>query len=506
MFLLSHSAIFAVFSSAKRKWVLGVVMLIMGVSSLYAQSWTAPPTLPVFGSSDFNVTISNPSIDGGATVSTNNTPSINASVIDAFINYCSTNQTGGLGGTVEVPAGIYSLNPIILNSNVNLQIDPGCVLSNAVYTNTLITSSGKTNMEISGGGVIEGGAMTAPGGNKLVYLQGVNTLEVTNVSVEDSGNEHLVVENDINVTISGVTIADPGTLKANNGNYLANTDGIDFYGTNFLIKNCSVNDGDDNICAKPASGGCANIVITNCAIGVGHGISIGGGTSHGLSNMLVTDCSFNGTVNGLRIKACDSSWSNSLVQDYGGGLANPVTNVTYRNITMTNVTNPIILESFYNGNDNLPTNKVTSPTNLSYYPSIPTVVNSTTPMYEGISFDNIQITNAGNAGIFEGLNTTTPNINGLSFSNVTISASQEMVMWYATNVSIIGVSVTIPQDNPYANASPIAGSWTYDASVTIVPEPSTPVLCLLGLAGALLCWRFGWYRGADVCKRSDQRQ
>ena len=126
--------------------------------------------------------------------------------------------------------------------------------------------------------------------------------------------------------------------------YLKNTDGIDFAGTNFTIKNCSIDDGDDDIVAKPASNNCSNILITNCAIGAGHGISVGGGTMFGLSNMTVSNTTFNGTTDGLRVKAQDSSATGSTP---GGGTANPLVNVLYSNIVMNNVANPIVVDSFY---------------------------------------------------------------------------------------------------------------------------------------------------------------
>ena len=442
----------------------------------------ADPTLPSFGSSVFNVTISNSKIDGGATMSTNNSAASNASVLQAFISYCSTNTAGGIGGAVEVPAGTYSLNEVLMKKNVNLKIDTNCVLQDANYSNTLLSYSGTvTNVEISGGGIIDGNATTTAAGNKLVYLSGIRNLEITNITVENAGNEHLAVENATNVTISGVTIADPRTLAANNGAYLPNTDGIDFWGTNFLIKNCNVADGDDDICAKPASGPCASIVITNCTIGAGHGISIGGGTAFGLSNMLVTTCTFNGTTNGIRIKACDISGSDS-----GGGTNFPVTGVTYSNIIMSNVANPIVIESFYNGSDTFPS----SPTNRTYYPTNPTAVDSFTPIYENIAFDNIEITNAANAGYIQGLYTTPLSINTLSFSNVTISAARAMEMWYATNVDVSGgLSVTLPTNSAYANATPIPGVWSYNLTGLVVPEPSTYALLALGSLVMVLAWR-----------------
>jgi pectin methylesterase-like acyl-CoA thioesterase len=63
-------------------------------------------------------------------------------------------------------------------------------------------------------------------------------------------------------------------------------------------------------------------------------MSIGSGTSGGVSDMLVTDLTIDGADNGLRIKSDRSR----------GGL---VRNVTYENVCMRNVVNPIVLTSLY---------------------------------------------------------------------------------------------------------------------------------------------------------------
>ncbi len=313
----------------------------------------ADPTLPTIPSTVYNVTVSNSSINGGVAASASS--SDNSAAINAYIAFASA----GGGGTVEIPAGTFNTSEITMASNVNLQIDAGGVLFDTNPAATLITTPGTTtsNIEISGAGAIDGGATTATSGADLVILKKVTNLEVTGVTIENASHEHLVPEEDSNVTINHITIADPGTLTANSGNYLANTDGIDFSGTNFLIENSSINDGDDDIVAKPASTATANVVINNDTIGAGHGISVGGGSAKGLSNMLVENTTFNGTQNGIRIKAEDASGG-----DAGGGVIDPVTGVTYENLTMTDVENPIIIDSFYNGNNNFPT----SPTSAAF--------------------------------------------------------------------------------------------------------------------------------------------
>jgi polygalacturonase len=429
----------------------------------------ADPTLPAFGSAVYNVAVANSAINGGKPASTSS--SNNAAAINAYISYCSSQG----GGTVEIPAGTFLSNEITLQSNVNLQIDGGGILRDANYNTTLIDTTGtSSNIEISGGGIIDGAATTSVGGNKLIDLSKVTNLEVTGVSIENSGNEHLVTENDTNVTINGVTIADPGTLAANGGNYLANTDGIDYWGSNFLIENCNISDGDDDIVAKTASGPVSNVTITNDTIGAGHGISVGGGSSNGLSNMTVSNCTLNGTTYGLRFKAQDSEGSDS-----GGGAAHPVQNVTFSNISMTNVAYPLEIDSFYNGGDNFPESPF-----APYYPSTPTAMDAYAPVWQNISFDNITATNAYYAGLIFGLNTSPDSLSGLSFDNVNISAYASMELWYASDVDLSGLTVEVPYYDPYADASPVNGVYAYGLTDVTVPEPAA--MGAFALAGLTL--------------------
>ena len=276
---------------------LALLVAVAALATSLASAFADPP-LPVFGPAVYDVTHSNPSINGGILASIGS--SDNATAINAFISYCSSHG----GGTVEVPSGAFLSGTVLMQSNVNLQIDSGGILRNTSINNTLITSSGNTsNMQISGSGIIDGNATTATSNANLVQLKNVTTLAIVGVTIENAAHEHLVPENDANVTINGVTIKDPGTLAANQNAYLANTDGIDYSGSNFLINNCNISCGDDNIVAKPAGTACNNIKIIGCSIGAGHGISVGGGSASGLSNMTVSNCTFNGTDNGLRLKA-----------------------------------------------------------------------------------------------------------------------------------------------------------------------------------------------------------
>jgi polygalacturonase len=411
----------------------------------------APPPLPTFAAITYNVTVSNPLINGGVPAST--ASSDNTTAVQAYINYANSHG----GGHVEIPAGTFLSNTLTLKSNVDLQIDSGAILRLTNVANKLITaSSGSSNMQISGSGIIDGAATTATGSNNLIDIRNVNTLAILGVQIQNAAHEHLVPIGDNNVTISGVTISDPGTLAANGGNYLSNTDAIDYAGNNFLITNCSINCGDDDIVAKPAGNAVSNIVITGCTIGAGHGISVGGGVAQGVTNLIVTNCTFNGTSYGLRMKAQDASGGSA-----GGGTAHPLKNVVYKDITMTNVSTPIAIESFYQHNGASGDVFADTPTDTAFYPSPPPAVDGTTPFWENIAYENITATGGNYSVRVNGLNTTPSNLDGVAFSNVNISANKHTEFWYGTNIDVSGLSISVPQSDPYANASPVKGAYLY---------------------------------------------
>ncbi|HVV50472.1 MAG TPA: glycosyl hydrolase family 28 protein, partial [Polyangia bacterium] len=292
------------------------------------------PTLPVIPNGLFTVTAFGAKGDGA----TDNTAAIQAAINAA--------QAAG-GGTVEIPAaaGSFLCGPITIGSSVSLQVDTGATLQMlpmSAYPDTnnsppnFISFSKGSNDQIVGGGTIDGNGLawwnafnlnSSLKRPQLVKFNANTNVLVAGVTLANGPTEHLVVDAGNNVTIDGITISAPATSP--------NTDGIDPAGANFLIENCSIATGDDNIAVKPQNSFCTNFVITGCAFGSGHGLSVGGQTNDGLDGMTVTNCTFNGTSTGLRLKADATQ----------GG---PVQNLTYSNITMTNVPSPIVFYSYYN--------------------------------------------------------------------------------------------------------------------------------------------------------------
>jgi polygalacturonase len=146
----------------------------------------------------------------------------------------------------------------------------------------------------------------------------------------------------------GITIKTPSTPTNSQGTPLSaanaqNTDGVDpgEAASNGYIVCSSISTGDDQIAIKGGTG-VDHVTIAHNHFGAGHGMSIGSETNGGVSNINVYDLSIDGTgsgmgggsSNGVRIKSDPTR----------GGL---VTNVTYSDICVREVANPIVVNPRY---------------------------------------------------------------------------------------------------------------------------------------------------------------
>jgi polygalacturonase len=264
--------------------------------------------------------------------------------------------------------------------------------------------------------------------------------------------ENLAFNNTNNVTVNGITVTAPEVSP--------NTDGVDPAGNNYLIENSNISTGDDDIAVKPQNSPVSGIVIQNDTIGSGHGISVGGETNDGLNGMTVNHITFNGTTNGLRLKA-------------GIGNGGLVENITYSDITMQNVANPIYITSYYqNGGDQSPSNPATA---------VSQPLTSTTPIWKNITFSDITASGATKAGLIYGL-PQAPAEN-ITLNDVSISAQQAFDIYYAQNTILSGGT----------DSQSLSGLVTYDAPIS-TPEPSVGEIFItlsaaLSLSPSLGRWR-----------------
>lgn len=403
--------------------VVAVALLFLATSAPAIVPWT----LLINGSNVVNVTTFGAAGDG-----TND----NTAAIQAAINSAAT--TNG-GCTVEIPPGTnaYLCGPITLKSAVNLQIDGGAILRMLPFSRypgstntgtTFISGSSLHDIEISGGGAIDGqGAAWWPYANtngalrpRMFSPSGCTRVLVRDITLSNSPMFHIAISGGGNITVSNVTVQAPGNSP--------NTDACDVSGTNILVQQCTISVGDDDY---TCGGGTHDVLLTNNTYGTGHGVSIGSYTSPGVSNFLVINCSFTGTDNGIRLKS----------ERGRGGL---IQNLTYCNLTMTNVSWPFLIYSYYEFGLGTIT-----PATSAYAAGVAAtdtnnVVTGTWPIWRNITFSNITAygNNTRPALMVWGL--PQMNVSNVVFQNVTLSSAKTAEIFNARGIQFIDTRLNYP--------------------------------------------------------------
>ncbi|KAL0006379.1 hypothetical protein SO802_013940 [Lithocarpus litseifolius] len=209
-------------------------------------------------------------------------------------------------------------------------------------------------MSLQGGGVIDGRGEKwwnlpckphkAPNGDSLpsvcdspvaIRFFMSSNLTVQGLKVKNSPQFHL--------RFDGCQYVDIELLNINSPAQSPNTDGIHIENTkNVKIYNSVISNGDDCV---SIGAGCHNVDIRNITCSPSHGISIGSlgirNSRACVSNITVSDSVIKHSDNGVRIK----TWQ--------GGLGS-VSKVTFHNIYMDTVRNPIIIDQFYCLSKNCP--------------------------------------------------------------------------------------------------------------------------------------------------------
>ncbi|XP_021752147.1 polygalacturonase-like [Chenopodium quinoa] len=255
--------------------------------------------------------------------------------------------------TLIVPHGKFVVRPMFFNGPCRKQVTlriKGTIIGPSDYR-VLARSSVWLMFYNINGLVINGGTLDARGHDfwscrhRIGYCnngaQSISFVSCKNVVLNglkslNSQKSHMSIKNCNKINLNHLT------LRAPSGS--PNTDGINVQHTNhFTIYGSLIKTGDDCIALGP---GTQNAVINKIACGPGHGISIGSmGNSlreAGVENVVVSNVGFWKTTNGVRIK----SWarpSNSFVRG-----------ITFRNLNMYNVYNPIIIDQKYCPNNQCP--------------------------------------------------------------------------------------------------------------------------------------------------------
>ena len=163
---------------------------------------------------------------------------------------------------------------------------------------------------------------------RLIVAEESDNFTLYQITLRNSPNFHVIVKRTNGFTAWGVKIDSPRTAR--------NTDGIDPSSSrNVSILYSYIRCGDDNVAIKAgADGPAAHITVAHDHFYSGHGMSIGSETVGAVSQIAVRDLTIDGADNGLRIKSDATR----------GGL---VHQVSYDNICIRDVKNPILIDPFY---------------------------------------------------------------------------------------------------------------------------------------------------------------
>jgi polygalacturonase len=361
---------------------------------------------------------------------------MDTNAIQAAIDACAKKG----GGKVRLDGGTFLSGPIVLKSNIDLEIAKGTTLQGSSkhedypqkteFRNpglqSLVSATNASNVSITGNGVIDGAGQSwwkevrAQGDHgimgqgvlrpRLVVFDRSRKVLIEGVTVQNSPFWQIVLYYSDDVTIRNIRVlADP---------HSPNTDAIDpFSSSNVRIEHVYADVGDDDVAIKSGQANSPgpdapskDITISDCTFMHGHGLSIGSEISGGVQNVHATRVQFKGTDNGVRIK------SN---RDRGGDIGN----FDFRDLTMEDVGTPILI--------------------TEYYPKIPDQdsvrpVTRLTPHFHDISITNLTATGAKTAGFVVGLpESPIPSVN---LTNVHIGAGKGMTV---SNATVIGKDLEI---------------------------------------------------------------
>lgn len=372
--------------------------------------------------------------------------------IQAAIDDCASAG----GGTVQLAGGTFLSGPIVLKSNVTLDIAKGATLfgspDHADYpaksefkapgTQSLVSATNAENIAITGGGTIDGNGESwwtearAHSGSgivgeiqfrpRLVVLDHCKHVKLEGVTIQNSPSWQVVPYYTDDMTIRNVRILAP--------QHSPNTDAIDpFSSSNMVIDHVYADVGDDNIAIKSGiinSPGpdepSKNITITDCEFMHGHGLSIGSEIAGGANNIHAERIHFKGTDQGIRIKAN---------RDRG----NQVYNISFKDITMEDVKTSILISEYYP--EAMPEGDVAS-----------APITRLTPFFHDITIENVKSVNSPWAGVIIGLPESP--VKNVVLKNVNIQAKKGMQVAYAT---VTGTNVNIQAtDGPPLSVAPNA--------------------------------------------------
>ena len=390
--------------------------------------------------------------------------SLDTSAIQSALNSCGSGKAVKLAATGSNNAFI--TGPLTVPSGVSLWVDAGVTLYATRDPSVWGSAAALISIAGAGSGIVGDGVINGQGGEPnigssqswwdqnagssgnspaLISVRGATNFTLYRITLHDSPKFHVKLGAD-GFVVWGVTIKAPSKETNSVGTALNysnahNTDGIDpgEAASNGTIACSKISTGDDHIAIKGSSStGVSHLTIAHNRFGAGHGMSIGSEFTGGVSDINVYDLSIDGqgmgtsggSSNGIRIKS-DSS---------RGGLVN---NVTYSDVCVRNLSNPIYLTPLYS-----------------------TATGSSIPQYTSIKIQNFR-------GLAGGSNKPTVTLDGYDSSHLNSIALDNVVIDGSISVKASYTKVTLgPGD---VNFAPSGTGVTVTSAISgsSTPNPCT---------------------------------
>ncbi|MDE7106321.1 MAG: glycoside hydrolase family 28 protein [Anaeroplasmataceae bacterium] len=285
------------------------------------------------------------------------------------------------GGRVYIPKGKYYTGPLLLRSNITIELAEDAhligdtdrthypVLPGMTYTSdetdeynlgswegnpldcfaSIITGINIENVKIIGKGIIDGNAQNADWWKDVktkriawrprgVFLNHCKNICFQGVTVTNTPSWNLHPYFSSHIRFLDMKLISPKNSPNTDGCDPESCDHVDIIGVYFSV-------GDDCIAIKsgkifmgrkykkPSS----NFTVRNCSMNFGHGaVVLGSEMSGGIRDIHVSQCLFNQTDRGLRIKTRRGRGKDAIIDG-----------ITFENIKMQDVLTPLVINMFY---------------------------------------------------------------------------------------------------------------------------------------------------------------
>ena len=283
------------------------------------------------------------------------------------------------GGKIVFTEGVYYVRPLVLKSDITVELKKGAVLLGSPNENdypyipartyvkgkeriiatwegepfdchqSFISAYGQKNIKIIGEGVIDGNAdkstwWATPKGRKvargrLVFLNNCKNIVFHGVTCRNSASWNLHPFFSQNLAFYDLRIQNPYTGPNTDGLDPESCDKVDIIGCVFSVGDdcCAIKSGKlymGKTYKTPAN----RHTLRNNLFQDGHGaIVLGSEMSGGVKNLTVSQCVFKHTDRGLRIKCRRGRGKDAIIDG-----------VVFENIKMENVITPLVINMYYN--------------------------------------------------------------------------------------------------------------------------------------------------------------